>query len=92
MMWAYQDTSSTPPISFIWHRRRRRTGEQEAAGTNSGDNGGDGAKLGMTISRVPLGLYVISVSIDFEAYAVGISHGSVLIDVNRSLGMLLEVR
>mmetsp|Transcript_8501 Transcript_8501/g.19026 ORF Transcript_8501/g.19026 Transcript_8501/m.19026 type:complete len:1924 (+) Transcript_8501:286-6057(+) len=46
-------------------------------------------KLGITISRIPLGLYVHSLSLDSEAYAVGISPGSILVDIN-GMGMLGE--
>ena len=44
-------------------------------------------KLGITISRIPLGLYVHSISFDSEAYTVGISPGSILVEIN-GMGML----
>lgn len=47
-------------------------------------------KLGITITRIPLGLYVHAISIDSEAYAVGISPGSILLDINGTLGLLGE--
>ena len=43
-----------------------------------------GAKLGITISRVPLGVYVRGVDVDGEAYAAGIIPGSVLISINET--------
>ena len=46
-------------------------------------------KLGITISRIPLGLYVKSISIHSEAYTAGISPGSILVNVN-DMGMLGE--
>jgi len=46
-------------------------------------------KLGITISRIPIALYVQSISTNSEAYTVGISPGSILVDVN-GLGMLGE--
>ena len=46
-------------------------------------------KLGITISRIPLGLYVHSISLESEAYTAGISPGSILIDIN-GMGMLGE--
>jgi hypothetical protein len=50
---------------------------------------GKPAKIGATISRIPLGVYVKSVAIDSEAYWVGIEPGSILVDVN-GLGLLGE--
>ena len=46
-------------------------------------------KLGLTISRIPLGLYVHSIATSSEAYAVGVSPGSILVKIN-GLGMLGE--
>ncbi|KAL3780653.1 hypothetical protein HJC23_000123 [Cyclotella cryptica] len=46
-------------------------------------------KIGATISRIPLGLYVKSVSVHSEAYSAGISPGSILVDIN-GLGLLGE--
>ncbi|KAL9185720.1 hypothetical protein ACHAXT_003497 [Thalassiosira profunda] len=46
-------------------------------------------KLGITVSRIPLGVYVRSVSLESEAYAAGISPGSILVDMN-GMGMLGE--
>ena len=46
-------------------------------------------KLGLTISRIPLGLYVHSISTSSEAYTVGVSPGSILVKIN-GLGMLGE--
>jgi len=46
-------------------------------------------KLGLTISRIPLGLYVHSIATSSEAYTVGISPGSILVKIN-GLGMLGE--
>ena len=46
-------------------------------------------KIGATISRIPLGLYVKSIEVTSEAYHVGISPGSILIDIN-GLGLLGE--
>ena len=61
---------------------------------NSGNGNGsyncNNSRLGMTISRIPLGLYVRAVSLDSEAYVAGISPGSVLVSINRTLGMLGE--
>ena len=42
------------------------------------------AKLGVTISRIPLGVYVRGVDVDGEAYAAGIIPGSVLISINET--------
>ena len=47
------------------------------------------AKIGATISRIPLGVYVKSISVTSEAFIVGISPGSILIDIN-GLGLLGE--
>ena len=47
-------------------------------------------KLGITISRIPLGLYVQSVHISSEAYTAGISPGSILVNINGTLGLLGE--
>lgn len=46
-------------------------------------------KVGVTLSRIPIGVYVRSVSIQSEAYAAGIIPGSILIDIN-GMGVLGE--
>jgi hypothetical protein len=46
-------------------------------------------KMGATISRISLGLYVRSISTKCEGYTAGISPGSILVDVN-GMGMLGE--
>jgi hypothetical protein len=46
-------------------------------------------KIGATITRLPLGLYVKSICIHSEAYSAGISPGSILLDVN-GIGLLGE--
>lgn len=46
-------------------------------------------KLGITISRIPIALYVQSINQNSEAYTVGISPGSILVNIN-GLGMLGE--
>jgi hypothetical protein len=56
--------------------------------TSSKNNGGR-QKIGATITRIPLGLYVKSISINSEGYAAGISPGSILLDVN-GIGLLGE--
>lgn len=58
-----------------------------AADTNN--NSRQTSKIGATISRIPLGIYVRSISLTSEAYTVGISPGSILIDIN-GLGLLGE--
>ncbi len=47
-------------------------------------------KLGITITRIPLGVYVHAIALDSEAYAAGISPGSILVDINGALGLLGE--
>ncbi len=46
-------------------------------------------KVGLTLSRIPIGVYVRLVDIESEAYAAGIVPGSVLIDIN-GMGVLGE--
>ncbi len=46
-------------------------------------------KVGVTLSRIPIGVYVRSVDIQGEAYAAGVIPGSVLIDIN-GMGVLGE--
>mmetsp|Transcript_34262 Transcript_34262/g.70148 ORF Transcript_34262/g.70148 Transcript_34262/m.70148 type:complete len:1741 (-) Transcript_34262:116-5338(-) len=46
-------------------------------------------KLGITISRIPLGLYIKSISLHSEGYTAGISPGSILVNIN-GMGMLGE--
>jgi len=48
-----------------------------------------GKKVGMTLSRIPVGVYVRLVDIESEAYAAGVVPGSVLIDIN-GMGVLGE--
>ena len=48
-----------------------------------------GNKVGMTLSRIPIGVYVRLVNVESEAYAAGIVPGSVLIDIN-GMGVLGE--
>lgn len=57
--------------------------------TSNNNNNNNNSKLGITISRIPLGLYVKSISIHSEAYSAGISPGSILISMNE-MGMLGE--
>jgi hypothetical protein len=51
----------------------------------------DEAKLGVTICRIPLGVYVRVVDVGSEAHAAGIVPGSVLLDINGIgvLGMIM---
>ena len=46
-------------------------------------------RLGITLSRIPLGVYVRSVAATSEAYFAGILPGSILVDIN-GLGVLGE--
>jgi hypothetical protein len=46
-------------------------------------------KVGVTLSRIPIGVYVRSVDIQSESYAAGVVPGSVLIDIN-GMGVLGE--
>ena len=46
-------------------------------------------KIGATISRIPLGIYVKSIEVNSEAYTLGISPGSILLDIN-GIGLLGE--
>jgi hypothetical protein len=46
-------------------------------------------KIGITLSRIPLGVYVRMVDVDSEAYHAGIVPGSVLVSIN-SMGVLGE--
>lgn len=62
------------------------TGPTTAAGS-SGE--GDPPRLGITLSRIPLGAYVRSVAATSEAYFAGILPGSILVDIN-GLGVLGE--
>jgi hypothetical protein len=48
-----------------------------------------GNKVGMTLSRIPIGVYVRLVDLQSEAYAAGIVPGSILLDVN-GMGVLGE--
>ena len=48
-----------------------------------------GNKVGMTLSRIPIGVYVRLVDIESEAYAAGVVPGSILVDVN-GMGVLGE--
>lgn len=49
----------------------------------------DDEKLGVTICRIPLGVYARIVDVGSEAYAAGILPGSVLLDIN-GIGVLGE--
>ncbi len=49
----------------------------------------DAQKVGMTLSRIPIGVYVRSVDIESEAYTAGVVPGSVLVEVN-GMGVLGE--
>ena len=71
-------SQTTPPP-----QQQRNDNNNTSSGSiqNSNTN-----KLGMTISRIPLGLYVHSISVTSEAYAVGISPGSILVDINGKSG------
>ena len=57
---------------------------------NNGNNSNNNVRLGMTISRIPLGLYVHSLNVNSEAYSCGVSPGSILVDINGRMGMLGE--
>ena len=46
-------------------------------------------KVGVTLSRIPIGVYVRMVDIESEAFAAGIVPGSILIDIN-GMGVLGE--
>ena len=52
---------------------------------NQNSNG----KVGVTLSRIPIGVYVRMVDIESEAYCAGVVPGSVLIDIN-GMGVLGE--
>lgn len=47
------------------------------------------SKVGVTLSRIPIGVYVRMVDIESEAYCAGVVPGSVLIDIN-GMGVLGE--
>lgn len=47
------------------------------------------SKIGATISRIPLGLFVYSVSTNSDAYTLGLRPGSILLSIN-NIGMLGE--
>mmetsp|Transcript_17704 Transcript_17704/g.51529 ORF Transcript_17704/g.51529 Transcript_17704/m.51529 type:complete len:89 (+) Transcript_17704:65-331(+) len=49
----------------------------------------DGKSTGLTLSRIPLGLYVWEVDEDGEAFAAGVISGLVLVDSN-GLGVLVR--
>ena len=61
------------------------TGPTTAASSGEGDP----PRLGITLSRIPLGVYVRSVAATSEAYFAGILPGSILVDIN-GLGVLGE--
>lgn len=69
------------------------TGGSVAATVREGANANDGTpqqpRLGITLSRIPLGVYVRSVAATSEAYFAGILPGSILVDIN-GLGVLGE--
>jgi len=46
-------------------------------------------KVGVTLSRIPIGVYARMVDIDSEAYCAGVVPGSILIDIN-GMGVLGE--
>ena len=46
-------------------------------------------KVGVTLSRIPIGAYVRSIHINSEAYAAGIVPGSILVEIN-GMGVLGE--
>ena len=71
-------SQTTPPPQ---QQRNDNNNTSSSSSQNSNTN-----KLGMTISRIPLGLYVHSISVTSEAYAVGISPGSILVDINGKSG------
>lgn len=48
-----------------------------------------GNKVGMTLSRIPIAVYVRLVDIESEAYAAGVVPGSVLVEIN-GMGVLGE--
>jgi len=50
---------------------------------------GKDVKVGVTLSRIPIGVYVRTVEFDSEAYCAGVVPGSVLVDVN-GMGVLGE--
>lgn len=54
---------------------------QQEASSPSSAGGGD-SKLGMTMSRLPLGLYVYQIEASSEAQFAGVREGSVLVSVN----------
>ena len=59
-------------------------------GANNADDGTpQQPRLGITLSRIPLGVYVRSVASTSEAYFAGILPGSILVDIN-GLGVLGE--
>lgn len=59
--------------------------QQEASLSETDDEG----KLGMTVSRLALGLYVHSVTVGSEAYFLNIPQGAILVSIN-GLGFLAE--
>lgn len=58
-------------------------------GKNNSNNSTNNVKVGITLSRIPLGVYVRVVDFEGEAFAAGIHPGSVLIEVN-GMGVLGE--
>ena len=56
---------------------------------SAADDGGDRGKVGITLSRIPIGVYVREVDATGDAFAAGVVPGSVLVDVN-GLGVLGE--
>lgn len=64
---------------------------------NDKENGGSavdkdtsmGKKVGVTLSRIPIGVYARMVDLESEAYAAGVVPGSILVDIN-GMGVLGE--
>lgn len=48
-----------------------------------------GKKIGVTLSRIPIGVYARIVDLESEAYAAGVVPGSILVDIN-GMGVLGE--
>jgi len=80
---------STSESNNLQHNdNNNNAGNHHAAATDN-NNSRQTNKIGATISRIPLGIYVRSIALTSEAYTVGISPGSILIDIN-GLGLLGE--
>jgi len=63
--------------------------EKEVSQPQSTDATPTRNKVGVTLSRIPIGVYVRIVDIESEAFAAGIVPGSILIDIN-GMGVLGE--